>query len=168
MDRLRRDSAFRRAERRRLSRRGSGLSLRRQRSLAQRTAPRGTAAGYAALLARAAAGSLDVVGDSLRAYLERPVPRDSVAMPLRAVGSVGGATPGLISLAGYARRPGAPPRVAVLLLEGLPMGVFYHLLRTGLDKGFQLRVLGDDSFFERVRARLEAGRSSSSLPAGPG
>ncbi|MEF8940781.1 MAG: hypothetical protein V5A22_13125 [Salinivenus sp.] len=94
----------------------------------------------------------------MQAHLERTINADSVGLSLRAVASIGGATPGLISLAGYARREeDAPPRVMVLLLERLPMAVFYHLLQTGLDKGLLLRVLGDDSFFARVRDSLEAG-----------
>jgi hypothetical protein len=46
----------------------------------------------------------------------------------------------------------------------VPIGVFYHLLQTGLDKGFQLRLLGDDAFFEDVRRRLrEARRAAVSI-----
>jgi hypothetical protein len=95
-------------------------------------------------------------------FLERSFARDSVALSIRTVGSIGGATPGLISLAGYAERAGdAPPRVVVLLLERLPMAVFYHLLQTGLDKGFHLQLLGDDAFFEQVRRRLPPTEKSS-------
>ena len=158
LNRLRRDSAFRRTERTRRSRRGSGLSLRRQRTLARHTAPRGTAVAYADLLRRVATGTLSPPGvpGRMQAHLERTIEADSVGLSLRAVASIGGATPGLISLAGYARREGdAPPRVMVLLLERLPMAVFYHLLQTGLDKGLLLRVLGDDSFFARVRDTLQ-------------
>jgi hypothetical protein len=165
MRRLRGDSSFRRTERQRLSEQGSMLSLREQRTLARLTAPRGTASAYADLLARIAQGSLvnATVADSLQQYLERSFVRDSVALSLQTVGSVGGATPGLISLAGYAERTGdAPPRVAVLLLERLPMAVFYHLLQTGLDKGFHLQLLGDDDFFKQVHQRLHSDKQASS------
>jgi hypothetical protein len=164
MERLRRDSSFRRAERQRLSQHGSDLSLREQRTLARHTAPRGTAADYADLLARIAQDSLvnATIADSMQHFLERSFARDSVALSIRTVGSIGGATPGLISLAGYAERAGdAPPRVVVLLLERLPMAVFYHLLQTGLDKGFHLQLLGDDAFFEQVRRRLPPTEKSS-------
>jgi hypothetical protein len=164
MERLRRDSTFRRTERQRLTQHGSGLSLREQRTLARYTAPRGTAAEYANLLARVAQGALinATVADSLQPFVERSFARDSVALSIRTVGSVGGATPGLISLAGYAKRAGdTPPRVVVLLLEGLPMAVFYHLLQTGLDKGFHLQLLGDDAFFEQVRRRLHSDDQAS-------
>jgi hypothetical protein len=104
----------------------------------------------------------------MQAALERPTDADSVGLSLRAVASTGGATPGLLSLAGYARREGdAPPRVVVLVLERLPMAVFYHLLQTSLDKGLFLRLLGDDAFFDRVRDTLEskAAERSDSLSA---
>jgi hypothetical protein len=170
MDRLRRDSAFRHTEHTRRARRGSGLSLRQQRALARHTAPRGTAADYATLLRRVATGSLlsPDVSARMQAALERPTDADSVGLSLRAVASTGGATPGLLSLAGYARREGdAPPRVVVLVLERLPMAVFYHLLQTSLDKGLFLRLLGDDAFFDRVRDTLEskAAERSDSLSA---
>jgi hypothetical protein len=158
MDRLRWDSAFRHTERTRLSQHGSGLSLDQQRTLARHTAPRGTAAAYADLLGRVSTGALlsSSVSARMQSHLERTIDADSMGLPLRTVASVGEATPGLISLAGYARRDGdAAPRVVVLFLEQLPMAVFYHLLQTSLDKGFFLRLLGDDSFFDRVRDTLQ-------------
>lgn len=157
MGRLTEESGFRRTQRDRLARRGSGLSLRDQRTFAHRTAPRGTAAEYAPFLQRVATSSLDrpPVAQRMQTYLERSAEADSLDLSVRTVGSMGGATPGLISVAGYARRDGnAPPRVVVLFLEELPMAVFYHLLQTGLDKGFYLRLMGDDGFFSRVRERL--------------
>lgn len=156
-ERLKEDPRFRRTQRERLGRRGSGLSLRDQRTLAHRTAPRGTAAEYARFLQRVAASSLDnpPVAQRMQTYLERSTENDSLALSVRTIGSMGGATPGLISFAGYARRDGnAPPRIVVLFLEDLPMAVFYHLLQTGLDKGFYLQLMGDNAFFSQVRERL--------------
>lgn len=158
LDRLRRDTAFRRLERKRLTRRGSGLSLGQQRILAQQTAPRGTAAEYAGLLERVVTGAFSTPGvaESMQVHLERAFASDSIDITLESVGSKGGATPGLVSFAGYARRTGdAPPRIVVLFMEQVPMAVLYHLMQTGLDKGFQLRLLGDDAFFRSVRARLD-------------
>jgi len=157
MERLRRDTAFRRLERERLARHGAGLSLRQQRTLARQTVPRGSAAEYAKLLERVVTGTFATPGvaELMRAHLERSVANDSVATTIAAVGSKGGAMPGLISFAGYARRAdGAPPRIVVLFVEQVPMAVLYHLMQTGLDKGLQLRLLGDDAFFREVRAQL--------------
>jgi hypothetical protein len=55
----------------------------------------------------------------------------------------------------------------VLLLEDLPMGVFYHLLQTGLDKGFQLRLFSDDAFLKQVRQRLAPGATAAAPDAAP-
>ena len=163
--RLRADTSFRRRQYERLSTRGSGLTLRQQRARGAQSLPRGTAGGYARLFGRLAAGTLGTPAraDRMEALLERPVPNDSLGLSVHTVAGLGGALPGVLSLAGYARRSdGRPPRVVVLLLEDLPMGVFYHLLQTGLDKGFQLRLFGDDAFFEQVRRRLRAAASQRS------
>jgi len=163
--RLRADTSFRRRQYERLSTRGSGLTLRQQRARGAQSLPRGTAGGYARLFGRIAAGTLGppARADRMEALLERPVPNDSLGLSVHTVAGLGGALPGVLSLAGYARRSdGRPPRVVVLLLEDLPMGVFYHLLQTGLDKGFQLRLFGDDAFFEQVRRRLRAAASQRS------
>ena len=168
---LRRDSSFRRKEKRRLRRRGSGLSVRDQRVLAQRTYPEGTAADYADLLARLLNGTLgsDSVSQCVQHQIESSVNTDSLDAPIAAVGMEAGATPGIISFVGYVRYvDDRPPRVVSLLLEGLPIAVFYHLVQTSLDKGFQLRLLSDPAFFRTVRARLSArsGRSAPDLEVG--
>jgi hypothetical protein len=155
--RLRRDSSFRARMRRRLRRRGSGLSLPDQRSLAERTYPKGTAADYADLLARTLSGRLgaDTVSAFVRHHLESPVESDSLDGAITAVGTDGGALPGVISFVGYVRyADDRPPRVAALFLEGLPIGLFYHLLQTSLDKGLLLRVLGDPDFARKAEQQL--------------
>ena len=48
-------------------------------------------------------------------------------------------------------------------MDGLPLGVFYHLLQTGLDRGFLLQLLGDDVFFEQVRERLADAEPTSEV-----
>jgi hypothetical protein len=55
--------------------------------------------------------------------------------------------------------------VVVLLIEDLPIAVFYHLLQTGIDRGFQLQLLGDDAFFETARARLQENAADASSEA---
>jgi hypothetical protein len=162
--RLRADTAFRRRQYERLSTRGSGLTLRQQRARGAQSLPRGTAGGYARLFGRIATGTAapPEQADRMQALLERPVSADTLGLSVRSVASLGGALPGTISLTGYARRPdGRPPRVVVLLLEDLPMGVFYHLLQTGLDKGLQLRLFSDNAFFEQVRQRLGGERGTA-------
>jgi len=157
--RLRRDSAFRARTRHRLRRRGSGLSVPDQRRLVRMTYPKGTAADYADLLARGLSGRLgsDSVSSFVRRHLESSVETDSLDAPIAALGTDVGAMPGVISFVGYVRyADDRPPRVAALFLEDLPIGLFYHVLQTSLDKGFQLRLLTDPTFFRNVRTRLSA------------
>lgn len=153
-ERLEADTAFRHEA---VARRRSGeasLSLNQQRKRAAATYPRGTAAAYAALLGRIASDTLfsDEATRLARGALERPLPGGAPGF----VGSKAGSFPGLVSFAGYVRhtdgRPGG--RVVVLLMENVPTAVFYHLLQTGLDNVFELRLLLDDAFFEEARARL--------------
>ena len=161
--RYRSDSLFRQSERERLATRGSDLSLPEQRTFAAHTYPRGTAQTYADILRRAHTDSLLApgVGKAMRPYLERVLP-DSVGSTLEAIGSEAGSFPGLVSFSGYATRDDLPQgRVVVLLMEDLPLGVFYHLLQTGLDRGFLLQLLGDDAFFEQVRERLTDAEQTS-------
>ena len=170
-DRLSQDTSFRRRVTERRARRGSGLSLRQQHALAGLTFPTGTAQAYAALMARLAADSLaadSLAADSLaaegplssaavrlmRAHVERPVPGDSAGTFPLVIGSEGESVPGLVSFAGYTRREGGGGRVVALLAEDLPTAVFYHLMQTGLDKGFEVQLLLDDAFFRQARQRL--------------
>jgi hypothetical protein len=61
----------------------------------------------------------------------------------------------VLSFVGYARyADGRSPRVVVLLMDNLPIAVMYHLLQTGIDKGFQLQLLGDDAYLQHVREVL--------------
>jgi len=154
---LRQDAAFRREERARLSHRGTDLSIRHQRALAQATYPHGTAADYADLMARTAQRAFhsDSVSAFLQHCIERTVTSDSIQTTFEAIGSKAGALPGIISFVGYVRRADGPPRVVALFMEQLPIGVFYHLMQTGLDKGFQVQLLTDDAFFRDAQKRLQ-------------
>lgn len=155
---LREEAAFRQAERERLRQRGTGLSLRQQRAFARATYPRGTATAYAGGMARLAEGTWasDSVSAFLQRRMEQPIDSDSVRTSVTAIASKAGALPGLISFVGYVRwDDDRPPRVAALFMEDLPIGVFYHLLQSGLDRGFQLQLLTDDAFFRTARAQLQ-------------
>lgn len=154
---LRRDSSFRERERRQLEQRGSGLSIREQRALAQATYAKGTAADYATLLARSVEGDLGStsVANFVQRQIESPIEHDSLQAPIEALGTQVGAMPGIISFVGYIRyRTDRPPRVVSLFLEDLPIGLFYHVVQTSLDKGFQLRLLTEPDFFRRVQKHL--------------
>jgi hypothetical protein len=170
--RLTADTTFRASVRERLSTRGSRLGLRQQSTLTQATGPHGTAAAYADLVARIAQGTLGPPGASerLQALLERPlradtVAADSAARPFRTLAVKTGASPGVLSAAGYARRTEGRTRVVALFMDGVPFAVLYHLLQTGIDKGFLLQLLGDDAFVERVRQRLSPSADSTAAHA---
>jgi hypothetical protein len=159
--RLQRDTTFRQREQERLRQRGTGLSLRQQRALAQATYPQGTAATYAHWMSRLAqsASPSDSVSVFVRRHLEQTVQADSLRAERPSstltIGSKAGAVPGVISFAGYVRYgDGRPPRVVALLMEDIPIGLFYHLMQSGLDRGFYLQLLTDDAFFQNVRTQL--------------
>ena len=160
-NRLRADAAYRSAVRDRLEREGSGLRLRDQAELAADGFSRGTARAYASLVAGIATGD-DPAAEALRRAWETPVGTDPAAA-FTHLASRNGAYPGLLAFAGYARRgEERSPRVAVLMVEDLPLAVLYHLLQTGIHKGFQLQLLGDEAFADRVRAAF----GSPSAPEG--
>jgi hypothetical protein len=165
-NRLRADAAYRSAVRDRLEREGSGLRLREQADLAADGFSRGTARAYASLVARIATGD-DPAAEALRRTWETPVGDDSAAA-FTHLASRNGAYPGLLAFAGYARRgEERSPRVAVMMVEDLPLAVLYHLLQTGIHKGFQLQLLGDEAFAGRVRAAFGSS-SASETPAAVG
>jgi len=93
---------------------GVPLGLDAQRRAFAASLPRGTASGYARLLAQLAAS-----GD---------------APPY-----VGGAVPGAVAGAAAVRTPEGV-RVAVLLAEDVPHAVFYHLTQKGLEAGMLLAL----------------------------
>jgi len=98
--------------------------------------------------------------------LEQTVATDSVQATATTIASKAGALPGLVSFVGYVRRgQGHPPRVMALFMEDLPIAVFYHLMQTGLDRGFQLQLLTDEAFFQAARARLH-GRTVATRATG--
>ena len=142
--RYRSDPAFRDSLRRHLRSVGTGLSLAAQRRLARETLPRGTAAAYADLLLRVVDDRL-VTPEASRLFrdvLEGPAPETG---GFDAVATEGGSMPGHIAVAAYGRRADGTARVVVLLLEDLPMAVYYRLTRTGLDKGLVLQLLADST-----------------------
>ena len=148
LERMVNDVSFRDQEVRRRSEQGTGLSLDQQRQLAEFTFPRGRANGYATLIRNILTG--EGFSAASLAPIERAIQTDSSIV----VGSVGGGFPGLISLVTYLRSDDNRVQVVILFLEKLPMAVFYHLLQTGIDKGFVLQLLMDEPFREHVRHEL--------------
>gem|GEM_PF-656263 len=133
--------------------RGTEISLRDQRALAQATYPTGSADAYASLLARALTDALHTPEASahLRTVLDRSVPADTLdgALPVEVIGSVSGAFPGMLSFAAYARRPDPlPDRIVVAFIQDLPIAIFYHLMQTGMDRALFIRLLSDDAYVE--------------------
>ena len=137
--RLRGDAAFRDSVEARLRVRGLGLGLDDQRRAALASFPR--------LRADSLARSLAHLVRTSRPVLEAATDPATDALRARGgrrLGVIGGGFPGVQSAAGVVTREGGG-RVAVLLLDGLPHAVFYHLARTGLDVGLVLEALGLDA-----------------------
>jgi hypothetical protein len=160
--RLRQDTMFRSQEQERLRQRGTDISLRQQRAFAQATYPHGTAAAYAQWMERLAldASPSDSASAFVRRHLERVVRVDSIqqgeAEAPMIIGSKAGALPGVVSFVGYVRHgDDRPPRVVAVFMEDVPIGLFYHLMQTGIDRGLYVQLLTDDTFFRDARGRLE-------------
>ena len=143
---------------------GSTLTLEQQRDVVQAIYPKGTARAYATFARGIAEGTVPSSASAsvLHSMLERSMAPDSADVPFASVATYGGAAPGVMSFVGYARfRDDRSPRVAVLLMERMPIAVVYHLLQTGIDTGFQLQLLGDPAYLDRVRRTL----TEASAPA---
>ena len=171
--RLQQDASFRTQQRQQFDADGSNLTLETQRDIALAVYPSGTTRNYAALLARIAQGRSFSEATTLQLHdmLERPVAvPDSVQAPFASVATYGGASPGLMSFVGYARYDdGRSPRVVALLMDGVPIAVMYHLLQTGIDKGFQLQLLSEEGYLQRVREALaDSSAPSASAVTAPG
>lgn len=151
--RLATDEAFRAEAVRSFREDGFGLTLPEQRRAAAASLPRGTAHGYAHLLADALADSLGSPAASAR-FLDVLAAPDSVLGGGTRLGSKGGGLPGHLAVAAWVRTPDHPEgRAAVLVLDGLPIAVFYHLVQTGLDSALVLRLLTDDVFLAAANER---------------
>lgn len=141
--RLRADDAFRQSTEADLAAHGLGLSLDDQRRAAAATFPRLRATVFARALADLATGSAPPARRFLAVATE-PATDSLRARGGERLGVFGGGFPGLQSTAGILTRADGGGRVVVLLLDGLPHAVFYHLAQTGLDVGLVLDQLGLD------------------------
>ena len=140
--RLAGDARYREEARARFASGTEALSLREQRAVAAASFPRGTARGYARLLT-------DALGRRLGTPEVAERFLDATALPssdsLR-LGAKGGGFPGHLAFAAWSEAPGASGgRAAVLLLNDLPIGLFYHLSQTGLDAALVLELVTTDT-----------------------
>lgn len=141
--RLRTDGAFRGATEADLAAHGLGLSLDDQRRAADATFPH----LHATVFARELADLAKAPTPAARAFLTVATEPATDALRARGgerLGVFGGGFPGLQSTAGILTRADGGGRLVVLLLDGLPHAVFYHLAQTGLDVGLVLDQLGLD------------------------
>jgi len=141
--RLRTDEVFREATEADLAAHGLGLGLDDQRRAAATTFPRLRATVFARELAGLATGSSPPTRRLLTLATE-PATDSLRARGGERLGVIGGGFPGLQSAAGILTRADGGGRIVVLLLDGLPHAVFYHLAQTGLDVGLVLDQLGLD------------------------
>lgn len=145
------------------------LTFRQQRDLARVGHPRVTADAFARVMTRLVRGDLasQDVSARLSRQIEQQVQPDSLgnSPPVSAVGSLAGAYPGMLHFAGYARHTGeGSDRVVVMVLEDLPLAVFYHLAQTGIDKGLVLQLLIDDEYAREVGAAFESAGTLADRP----
>lgn len=160
-ERLRADASFRQDVLAPLDDGVTELTFRQQRDLARVGHPRVAAEAFADVMASLVRGDLATAGVSARLsrQIEQQVKPDSLGNTPRvsAIGSMAGAYPGMLHFAGYARHAdGQPDRVVVMVLEDLPLAVFYHLAQTGIDKGLVLQLLIDDGYAQEVEAAFES------------
>ncbi len=136
VERFRSDPNWRSSRRQMMQSAGSRFSIQQQEALAARAFHHGTVRRYARLLqARLETSALGIWPDA-------------GTLIAGGVISVGGAFPGVISLAaGQVPENGRPIRTAVLLLEDLPTAAFYHLIRTGMDRALLLDLLAQPERF---------------------
>ncbi|PEN08007.1 hypothetical protein CRI93_06075 [Longimonas halophila] len=155
------DSTYAREIRQTFQSRGTNLTLRDQRRMAQETLPQATATEVAAAMVQMAEAAPESSYATAYALLDRSTGLDSLNTHVQRVASKGGAMPGVISFAGLAHyADDRAPRVVVLSMEEIPLAVFYHLLQSGLDQGLALRLLSDDAFFEETRTRIQASNNA--------
>lgn len=163
---LRDDDVLRNAEVRRLEKDGIGLTIREQAEFTKALDNRGTARGYASLMARVAAGSLEGSG-FMREQLEWPMQRESMRASFETLGTKGGSLAGILTSAFYAKPKGERPyRVLALFFQDLPTAAWFAMMGSFVHQQFELKVLEDDEFFQKVKARLAEG-SPAAAPIQP-
>jgi D-alanyl-D-alanine carboxypeptidase len=150
------DPQLRAAERARLTSQGLTLRLGEQAALARALTPRGSARGYAELMARIQRGELPG-STAIAAELQWPMQQPGIADRFAQLGTKGGSLPGILTSATFATpHSKQSARVVALFFEGMPMAVWLELMHSFVHQRFEQQLLDDDAFFERVRARVDA------------
>ena len=155
-DRFVDDLAFRDIEVRYLKNDGFDLLLRDQAALAAAVENRGTARSYARIMERVFQGAIPGAA-RMKEALEWPMSRERVRAEFTVLGTKGGSLPGIVTSAYYAKpaKDGAA-RVLALFLQNVPPRVSLRLQKSYVHQDFERRLLSDDAFVEKVRARLGA------------
>lgn len=142
------------AEHKRLEDDGLTLGLLEQSELTRIVSPRGSARAYAGLMARIAVAELPGA-DRAQAALAWPLQNPELQKQFDSVATKPGSLPSVLTSAYIARPKGHDKaRVLVLFLDRLPIAVWLQLMQKFLQQRFELQVLSDDAYFQRVKQRL--------------
>jgi D-alanyl-D-alanine carboxypeptidase len=156
-EQLRTEPQLRAAERARLDVEPWTLTLREIANLARELMPHGSARGYAELMARIQRGELPGSA-ALQTELQWPLDSPGMRERFDQLGTKGGSVPGILTSATFALPHGqSTPRVLALFFERMPIAVWLELNQNFVHQQFELKLLSDDAFFEKVRERLAAG-----------
>jgi hypothetical protein len=142
------------AEHARLEDDGLTLRLLEQSELTRSVSPRGRARAYAQLMARIARGELPGA-EQAQAALAWPLKNPELQKQFESVATKAGSLPSVLTSAYIARPKGHDKaRVLVLFLDRLPIAVWLQLMQKFLHQRFELQLLSDDAYFERVKQML--------------
>jgi D-alanyl-D-alanine carboxypeptidase len=134
------------------------LKFKEQQAMSQALNCRGTAKEYALIMERIYSNSLISQGADkiIRDYLEWQMEFAGNQQEIDSFGFKNGSLPGIITEACYLKPTKAKKaRVFALFLENLPAGVWFKMLQNDVQQDFEYKLLGDESFFELVRQKLQ-------------
>ena len=90
----------------------------------------------------------------MRELLEWPMGNAGNRESFEHLGTKGGSLRGVLTASYFAQKPHRPPRVLSLFLSKVPTDSWRALTRNFAQQGFELALLQDGAFEERVRERL--------------
>jgi D-alanyl-D-alanine carboxypeptidase len=126
---------------------------------------RGTARGYASLMAKIYQDNLPVAGAApvMRELLEWPMKDAATAQKFDALGTKGGTMMGVLTGNWFSKLKAAPQaHVSSLFLDHLPGPIFMDLAASFAQQRFELKLLTDDAFFVQVRTALKGAAPAAS------
>jgi D-alanyl-D-alanine carboxypeptidase len=118
----------------------------------------GTAKVYALIMEKIYSSSLisPAADKIMRDHLEWQMEFAGNQQEIDAFGFKNGSLPGIITEACYLKPKKAKnARVFALFLENLQAGVWFQMLQNYVQQDFEYKLLGDESFFELVRQKLQ-------------